>query len=284
LKDVRTVFGKMKAAKKRTAAVTAALAAVVFLAGAFNTGLRVRKYEIETEKVGAPVRIVLLADLHAKKYGENQKRLLRKIEKLNPDLIAIAGDLADQKEKDDGAVMLLKAIAGKYPVFYVSGNHEYLSGKPQEKKELFRSNGAILLEGACREFTVNGQWLNICGIDDADDGSSELERQLMAAIPENARNFSVLLSHRPEYADVYRKFSYDLVLSGHTHGGQWRIPFLVNGFFAPGQGWFPDYSGGAYPFEDMTLIVSRGLANSSKLPRLFNPPEIVAVDIIPKTQ
>jgi len=274
----------MKAAKKRTAAVTAALAAVVFLAGAFNTGLRVRKYEIETEKVGAPVRIVLLADLHAKKYGENQKRLLRKIEKLNPDLIAIAGDLADQKEKDDGAVMLLKAIAGKYPVFYVSGNHEYLSGKPQEKKELFRSNGAILLEGACREFTVNGQWLNICGIDDADDGSSELERQLMAAIPENARNFSVLLSHRPEYADVYRKFSYDLVLSGHTHGGQWRIPFLVNGFFAPGQGWFPDYSGGAYPFEDMTLIVSRGLANSSKLPRLFNPPEIVAVDIIPKTQ
>lgn len=284
MKAVRAALAKIKATRKRTAAAMAALVAVVFLAGAFNTGLKVRKYEIETAKVGAPVRIVLLADLHAKKYGENQQRLLRKIEKLNPDLIAIAGDLADQKEKDDGAVMLLKAIGGKYPVFYVSGNHEYLSGKPKEKKELFRANGAILLEGACREFTANGQWLNICGIDDAAEGSSELERQLMAAIPENARNFSVLIAHRPDFAESYKKFSYDLVLSGHTHGGQWRIPFLVNGFFAPGQGWFPDYSGGAYSFEDMTLIVSRGLANSSKLPRLFNPPEIVAVDIIPKTE
>lgn len=91
-------------------------------------------------------------------------------------------------------------------------------------------------------------------------------------------SFNILLAHRPEYIEEYGQYPFDLVLSGHAHGGQWRIPYLMNGLIAPNQGWFPKYAGGLYRHGDMTEIVGRGLLLDWK-PRLFNPPEIVVVDI-----
>ena len=91
--------------------------------------------------------------------------------------------------------------------------------------------------------------------------------------------FKILVAHRPELIELYKKYPFDLVVSGHAHGGQVRIPFLLNGLFAPNQGLFPKYAGGAYIHENLTHIVSRGLSFSPKLPRVFNPPEIVVVNI-----
>ena len=92
--------------------------------------------------------------------------------------------------------------------------------------------------------------------------------------------FTVLLSHRPELFEIYQKYEFDLVLSGHAHGGQWRIPGLLNGLFAPNQGLFPKYAGGRYDYAGGTMIVSRGLAReSTKVPRIFNRPELVVVDV-----
>ena len=94
--------------------------------------------------------------------------------------------------------------------------------------------------------------------------------------------FSVLLAHRPERIEAYLESPFDLVVSGHAHGGQWRIPGILNGFIAPNQGLFPQYAGGQYDFEDAALIVSRGLAReSTRIPRIFNRPEVVVIDLTP---
>ena len=93
---------------------------------------------------------------------------------------------------------------------------------------------------------------------------------------------SILLSHRPERVADYTGRGFDLVLSGHAHGGQWRIPLLGVGLIAPNQGLFPRYAGGTYNLEGTTLVVSRGLAReSTRIPRLYNPPEVVVVDLVP---
>ena len=96
----------------------------------------------------------------------------------------------------------------------------------------------------------------------------------------NKEEFTILLSHRPELAERYQKYDFDLVLCGHAHGGQWRLPGVINGLDAPHQGVFPQYAGGRFDFENQTLIVSRGLARESTLvPRIFNRPELVIVDL-----
>ena len=105
----------------------------------------------------------------------------------------------------------------------------------------------------------------------------ELFRQRFADMDEGV--FNLLLAHRPELIDLYGQYGFDLILSGHTHGGQIRVPLLINGLFAPDQGWFPKYAGGRYDIEDTTLIVSRGLSFNDLVPRVFNPPEVLVIDI-----
>ena len=97
----------------------------------------------------------------------------------------------------------------------------------------------------------------------------------MAGLP----GYRILLAHRPEAIDEYRQMDFDLILSGHAHGGQWRIPGWINGVYAPGQGFFPRYAGGVYPLDDLVMIVSRGLSNNTWVPRIFNPPELVMIEL-----
>ena len=120
-------------------------------------------------------------------------------------------------------------------------------------------------------------------IDYTDDGIAIEEQLSKAETAANLENFTVLLSHRPELAELYSTYPFDLVLSGHAHGGQWRIPGILNGLYAPHQGLFPEYAGGRYEFAQQTFIVSRGLAReSTKVPRIFNRPELVIVDVVEK--
>ena len=160
----------------------------------------------------------------------------------------------------------------------------------KDMKTLVRSYGVTVLEGDVREITVNGQTISICGIDDLFGFGSYgygMEEEMDQCISEcyekiDKESFSILLAHRPQQADIYSKYGFDLVLSGHSHGGQVRIPFLINGLFTPTDGFFPDYAGGAYSLSEQTkLIVSRGLCKDA-VPRVFNPPELVFVDILPK--
>ncbi|MEG2571177.1 MAG: metallophosphoesterase, partial [Clostridia bacterium] len=182
-------------------------------------------------------------------------------------------------------MILINAMTKKYPCYYVSGNHEYwTSGIPKIKSEL-RNAGVIVLEGDCKTLKIDTQYINICGVDDPTYIGKYATVEQIKTVDAAADNklFTILLSHRPELFDEYAKCDFDLVLSGHAHGGQWRIPGILNGLYAPGQGLFPKHAGGQYAMGDNLMIVSRGLARGGNvIPRIFNRPELVIIDLMQK--
>lgn len=258
-------------------------AVTVFFGCAFYNGLTVRTYTLKTDKVNRAVRLALLTDLHSCLYGRNQIDLIEKIKAQNPDAIAMSGDIADNYMPREGTTALLKGLKGMYPSFYVAGNHEIRRRDSDKFKAELRGYGVTVLEGDRVVFTANGQAITICGVDDPAIGAGAFRAQLGNAFAENDGNYTVLLSHRPERIGQYAALDCDLVLCGHAHGGQWRVPFVLNGIIAPNQGLFPKYAGGLYEQNGTTMIVSRGLAKESTpfIPRVFNPPEVVIVDIVP---
>ena len=257
-----------------------------FCAAALYSGLTVKKYAIGTEKLeaGTSMRVVLLADLHSHVYGGDQSPLVSKILGQDPDIILLAGDIADDRVSIEGALLLLEGIKDAAPVFYVSGNHEYWSGDIRGIKEAVRGYGATVLEDEYREIAIDGVPLIVAGIDDPEWARYEYKasRKPMDEAFEGLaakKQYKILVAHRPEMIESYKKYPFDLVVSGHAHGGQVRIPFLLNGLVAPNQGWFPKYAGGVYRHGDLIHVVSRGLSFNPRLPRIFNPPEIVVIDI-----
>ncbi|MCL2677580.1 MAG: metallophosphoesterase, partial [Clostridiales bacterium] len=238
----------------------------------------------KTEKLGEPLRIVLLADLHSCLYGKNQEILLAKINAQNPDLILMCGDIADDDMPHGGTLLLLAGIANKYPCFYVTGNHEIWSGEIDAIKDFFRDYGVCVLEGECQIVEVRGQLINICGVGDPSAGANNFAKQLenaFAGIDEEL--YTILLSHRPERFEQESAYPCDLILSGHAHGGQWRLPFTSISLIAPNQGLFPKYTSGIYTSNGTKMLVSRGLSReSTRAPRIFNRPEIVVIDLIPE--
>lgn len=261
---------------------------IIAVFAAFYNGLVVRIYNITTDKLehGQKIRIVLISDLHSHIYGENQKDLVTLIKRQEPDIIALAGDIADDQVPNKGAELLISNIKGIAPVYYVSGNHEYWSGDIDNIKRIVQSYGVTILEHNYEKINLNGTDIIVCGVDDPDRallerGSFNWKDEMHTAFDklENEPGYKILLSHRPEQIDIYKAFSFDLVMSGHAHGGQVRIPFIVNGLYAPDQGWFPKYAGGLYRHGTLYHVVSRGVSYNSRLPRVFNPPEITVVDI-----
>jgi len=250
-------------------------------------------YTVESDKLSALVRIALITDLHSCKYGENQKNLIEAVQEQNPDIVLLGGDIFDDKVPHKNAELTVKQLAEKYPCYYVTGNHEYWSREVGTIVDIIESYGVTVLSGECDTITFNGQTINICGVDDPDaevylaDGEPiewQLERANEAAQEAEkaigTEIFTVLLSHRPELFENYQNYDFDLVLSGHAHGGQWRIPGLLNGLYAPNQGLFPEYAGGRYDYAGGIMIVSRGLAReSTPVPRIFNRPELVIVEV-----
>ena len=253
---------------------------------AFNTKLKIQHYSLESEKLTAPVRIVLITDLHSCSYGKGQRELIDAIHAQKPDIILLGGDICDDKLPHRNTELVLRAIADKYPCYYVTGNHEYWSREIEKILKIFQSYNIPVLEGSFDTIDVRGQKLNICGISDPDilkytDKNYSITEQLKdAAVASENGNYSILLAHRPELIDSYLNYDFDLILAGHAHGGQWRLPGIINGLFAPNQGFFPRYAGGKYRFEDSYMIVSRGLAReSTRIPRIFNRPELVVIDL-----
>ena len=228
------------------------------------------------------VRCVLVTDLHSCYYGKNQKNLIERIDKENPDIIFLGGDIFDDKIDDDNAVIFLEEISKKYKCFYVSGNHEYWSERCDEMKDKVRSLGITVLEGDCETIEINGKTIDVCGVDDPTRlTNGQFKEQLNKAYAKTSEDhYKILLTHRPEQTDFYALYDYDLILSGHAHAGQIRIPFINIGLYAPNQGLFSKYVSGIYTLSNGSrLIVSRGLAReSTPAPRFFNHPEIVVID------
>ena len=219
-------------------------------------------------------RIAQVSDLHNAEFGKDNKRLLALLEEAQPDLIAITGDLVDSRRTDPEVAIAFAREAVKIaPCYYVTGNHESrIEEYPQLEQQLTKA-GVTVLRGQ-RITLDNG--ITIAGVDDpAFTGFSAFSETLAQLAGEE---YTVLLSHRPEHFDLYCQAGFDLVLSGHVHGGQFRIPFL-GGVLAPGQGFFPTYDAGLYTGGQTNLVVSRGLGNSLFPFRLNNPPEVILITL-----
>lgn len=258
------------------------LAAVIVLAViALDPRMMVRRYTVESDQVNAPVRMAVLADFHGCNYGEGAERLISAVEAEAPDVVLLVGDIFDDVLPWDDSETLVRKLAAQYPCFYVTGNHEYWSGEVEEICRIIESAGVVVLNASSATLEINGQSINLCGIPDPYAQISTETALQRAASDIDSDAFTILLAHRPELIGKYAATGdFDLVVSGHAHGGQVRIPGVLNGLFAPNQGFFPEYAGGQYQVEGTTLIVSRGLAReSTRLPRIFNRPELVVVEI-----
>ena len=248
-----------------------------------------RHYAVMTDKLNGPLRMALLSDLHAARYGKKQEELVGRIAALKPDILLFAGDVVAEDKDRMPAHELLSALGKAYPCYYVTGNHEYRLGKPQEVREFVRSLGVTVLQGTAAVVDTPAGRICVAGTDDPLEGEeiflSQAEKSLAAASETGA--WTVFLCHHPERVVALAKengLPFDLALSGHAHGGQWRLPGLINGVFAPHQGIFPKYAGGRYDLGGgRTLIVGRGLSKDLPkglpIPRIFNPPELVVIDV-----
>ena len=231
-------------------------------------------------------KIVQVSDLHNALFGEKQERLIEKIENENPDMIAITGDLIDSNHTNvEVAIQFVKEAVKIAPVYYVTGNHEaWTKEYDTALRPSLEESGVVILKDQSVEIEKEGQSITLLGLDDPSmalkgDMFGETEAMIDTKLKRiQTDGFCVLLSHRPELFQIYVDNSISCVLSGHAHGGQFRIPF-IGGVYAPNQGFFPKYTAGVYQEDNTQMVVSRGLGESVIPIRVNDCPELVAVTL-----
>ena len=247
-------------------------------------------YDVTTDKLSQSVRIVELADLHNKEFGQGSRELVQKVGGLKPDLIAMTGDMNSDEDSDEQVVLpLIEQLKKIAPVYYVFGNHELNLQDPDGFAEKIQAAGAVYLKNDMAEIPVGDKKITIGGLCyypfyDAFAPDFDNPQRYFLEDFSKQKNYKLLLCHFPEYF-IWRLSEYDidLMLSGHTHGGVVRVPFF-GGLVAPNQeGLFPEYCDGFHTKNGSSIIISKGLgSNKWWIPRINNPPEITVVDIGPK--
>ena len=279
-------------------AVTLSIVIVIILFCNFqNKHLETTHYTYAAEQLGADLegyRIVQISDLHNAKFGKDNQKLVDRIRECEPDMIVLTGDLVDSNHTNvDRAVQFVNEIVKICPVYYVTGNHEYWleASEYDELMSGLTGAGAVILDDQVVEISRGDAKFRLVGLDDKSlaDGTlgtllnDQAEQKEETADNEDSgeKTLTVVLAHEPQHLARYAGTGVDLVLSGHAHGGQFRLPF-VGGIVAPDQGFLPEYTAGEYYMNGTEMIVSRGLGNSVIPVRLFNFPEIVCVELVGK--
>ena len=275
--------------KKKTICILSGILLILIVWTAWgNAALELNTYTISSR--GLPdafdgYRIAQVSDLHNAEFGDRNQRLLEMLREAEPDMIAITGDLIDSRKTNIAVALAFAEEAVKFaPCYYVSGNHEARVSEYQELKTGLEAAGVTVLDDAQVKIEVSGESITVIGVNDpsfhADYLTSDaavMDRKLSELSSEDA-SFTILLSHRPELFDTYVAHDMDLVLTGHAHGGQFRLP-LIGGLIAPNQGLFPKYDDGLYSEGNTNMIVSRGLGNSIIPFRFNNRPEVVLIEL-----
>ncbi len=257
-----------------------------------NITLSIENFTIESDKVDIEngYKIAHISDYHNTHNKFINKELLASLNEQKPDVVFITGDLVDKSKTDiDKALDFVEEIIELAPVYYVTGNHEcnisiYSQSTFDDFIEDLKSMGVNVLRNEINNIELpNGDSFNICGINDPyfHCGSSlevkDTTDALCSFLDINKNEFNILLAHHPEQLDVYSVHGFDLVYSGHAHGGQGRL-FGI-GMIAPDQGFFPEYTSGVYTKDETTLIVSRGIGNSIFPVRFFNRAHLIYTTI-----
>ncbi len=244
-----------------------------------NVTIGVTHYTIVNDRIPAAFtdyKIAVISDFHNACFGKENRRLIEAIEQESPDMIAITGDLIDSgKPKVEVAESLVRKLTEIAPVYFVTGNHEsWVPETYQELESKLIDAGVNILHDSVVEIEKKGETIQIAGLDDSENKpQAKLKKMTLSD------DYCILLAHRPEPFRDYASEMVDLVLSGHTHGGQFRLPF-AGGVVAPGQGFFPKYDAGEYTVDNTTMIVSRGIGNSVIPIRINNRPEVVMVRLL----
>lgn len=230
-------------------------------------------------------RIVHLSDLHGHEYGAGNEELLSLVAEQEPDLIVITGDLIDQDSQLQMIPALARGLSAIAPTYYVTGNHEWSvgTGMVKQLKGTLAQCGVTPLSNEYGILERNGDKIVLAGVDDPNGyADQKTPEELYAQIQNNAPGlFTLLLAHRNDRFGQYATAGYDLVMSGHGHGGIVRLPF-VGGLVGTNRRFFPKWTSGLYTEGDSTLFVSRGLGNNTvpfKGFRIFNRPELAVVTL-----
>lgn len=258
-------------------------AAAAFLIKDSREDLEISRYEVASQKLPESFdgfKIVQLSDLHGAEFGEDGMELVDKVGSLEPDMIALTGDFVTD-EGDLAAVEKLAARLVKLcPVYFISGNHEFGSGLAVKVRNILERAGVKYLSNEYLTISRGEDEILLGGVEDplayADMLSpDELAQKMNDAAPDA---FKILLGHRNYWMTEYPELPVDLIFCGHAHGGLIRIPG-VGGLIGTDRRLFPDFDAGQFNNGRYTLIVSRGLGNSVPIPRVFNRPEIVCVEL-----
>lgn len=271
------------------------IAAAALIIAADNRYVKLTRYTVSSAEIPAAFdgyRIIQLSDIHSAVFGSDNEELIGKIKNAGPDLILVTGDVANSVENDDAYDIFENITArldGTAPIYAVTGNHdvspvkfgEYISGMESKYDIRWLFDETVALERG-------GSEIYLSGIADPLVYDYETKAEKLRAGIEACgagEGFNMLMYHRADMLNDLMDSGFDVVFSGHMHGGQWRIPF-VGGVISPDMVLFPEYSGGIYKRGEKTFIVSCGLGNKQKfpgtdilVPRIFNMAEIVEVTL-----
>lgn len=259
-----------------------------------NNVIEIKNIDYVNNKIPAAFdgfKILQVSDLHNKEFNENQSDLVNNTNSIDPDIIVLTGDIVDKRRYDiEPVIEYISQVAPKYPIYFVSGNHEMSSNKYDvvcsELKKLgvhvIDNDTAIIEKGNARITLLGAQDISFMNNDSNYSNTKDRFNTMIGYLKNSSTtDFNILLSHRPEEINTYVRNDINLVFSGHAHGGQVRLP-LVGGIYAPHQGLFPKYTNGIYKKRNTSMVVSRGLGNSRFPLRIFNLPELVVVTLYSK--
>lgn len=275
-----TTDQKVRAGKllRRCGVVAAALVLLVLFFLQQQNHIKLQTVDIQTRTLPAAfdgLRIVHLSDNHGKEFSQDNENLLRMVADLEPDLIALTGDLIDRESQLAMVPALAKGLSEIAPTYYVTGNHEWAVHRVNDLKKLLEENGVRVLSNEYEIWEKDGSTLAVAGVDDPNgllgQKTGDKLRQEIEA------DYTILLSHR-DTVETYAGWGYDLVLCGHGHGGILRIPLIDKGVLGTDRNLFPEYDGGLVAYEQGGYcFISRGLG-SNTVPihafRLFNRPDL----------
>ncbi len=262
---------------------------VILIAGLvyFSTVIDVTHYIIRSDRIPKEFngyKILQISDFHTGSFYGGVEALTEEVRKEKPDIIVLTGDMVDDNKINLIPVKKLAAqLVNIAPVYSVSGNHDVWYGDFKELQKSLKNLGVNLMDSRKVILQRGNSSINLYGIGDPEDwtyktASYYLQEKIKALKPD--RGYNILLFHRANMFDTIKGSGFQLVLSGHMHGGQLQIPF-IGGLISPHheRRWFPKYTDGKWTSNGTTLIVSRGLGNNAPVPRMLNPPEVVVVTL-----
>lgn len=274
-----------KPPRRRWGCLTRLLVTVVVLAAAVGwfwwqqNGLSSETIAVPSAPDGfAGYRIAVISDLHGKEFGEDNQRLIDYVRDLEPDLIAVTGDLIHDPAQMTMVKSVAKGLASIAPSYYVTGNHEWAAKVVPQLEELLEECGIHVLSNEYVMLTEGGDQIALVG---AEDSNGYADQITVGELADQVRReqgdvYTILLSHRNNHYEQYQEARVDLTLSGHAHGGLIRLPG-TDGLIGPKRELWPQYTAGLYDLSYGQMVVSRGLGNQFPCFRLFNRPDVPLV-------